>query len=171
MLHYKRTLKISMSQEELIVRIARNGWDVHIKRMDALLAALSDAQLDEEIAPGRNRGIYLLGHLIAVHDGLFDILGLGERLYPQLDSVYLSSPDKAGLDMLPAATLRKYWSEVNGRLTDRFSAMPASEWFMQHTHMSAEDFKKEPHRNKLSVLLSRTSHLGYHHGQLVLLKK
>ena len=33
-----------------------------------------------------------------------------------------------------------------------------------------EDFIKEPHRNKLNVLLTRTTHLAYHAGQLALLK-
>jgi hypothetical protein len=160
-----------MSQEQLYVSMARNSWDAHIKRTNAVLDGLTDAQLQEEIAPGRNRGIYLLGHLTAVHDAMFDILGLGQRQHPELDAVFLSSPDKAGLDMPSAAALRQSWSEVNARLGERLSKMLPSEWFTQHTQMSAEDFAKEPHRNKLSVLLSRTTHMAYHLGQLVLLKK
>jgi hypothetical protein len=167
----KELQKFSMNHEELYVKIVRGNWDTNIKRVDALLSALSDAQLEEEIAPGKNRGIYLLGHLTAVHDGLFDILGLGKRLYPQLDAVYLSSPDKAGLEMVPTPTLRQQWSEVNGQLAAQFSRMQPSDWFTQHMNMSPDDFIKEPHRNKLSVLLTRIGHLAYHHGQLVLLKK
>ncbi len=67
----KELQKFSMNHEELYVKIVRGNWDTNIKRVDALLSALSDAQLEEEIAPGKNRGIYLLGHLTAVHDGLF----------------------------------------------------------------------------------------------------
>ena len=33
-----------------------------------------------------------------------------------------------------------------------------------------EDFIKEPHRNKLNIILTRTTHLSYHTGQLALLK-
>jgi hypothetical protein len=161
-----------MSQDELYVKMALNGWDTNIKRMDSLLAALSDEQLEQEIAPGRNRGIYLLGHLTAVHDDMAELLGLGEKRHPGLEAVFLTNPDnKSGKDMPPVATLRPYWSEVNTRLADHFKTMTPGEWFSPHKRISADDFAKEPHRNKLSVLLNRTSHVAYHHGQLVLLRK
>lgn len=41
----------------------------------------------------------------------------------------------------------------------------------KHSAVSEEDFAKEPHRNKLNLLLNRTNHLSYHHGQLVFLKE
>ena len=34
--------------------------------------------------------------------------------------------------------------------------------------VSDEDFAREPHRNKLNVLISQTNHLSYHPGQLSL---
>ncbi len=37
--------------------------------------------------------------------------------------------------------------------------------------VTAEDFAREPHRNKLNIVLNRTGHVSYHLGQLVLLKK
>ena len=42
------------------------------------LDSLSDEQLQKEIAPGKNRGIYILGHLIAVHDDMLAILNWAE---------------------------------------------------------------------------------------------
>jgi hypothetical protein len=51
-----------------------------------------------EISPGRNSGVYLLGHLTAVSDGLLPILGFGERLYPQLENIFLKNPEKSGLE-------------------------------------------------------------------------
>lgn len=160
-----------MSLEQLYVKMALHAWESHIKRTDALFSSLTDEQLLQEVSPGRNRAIYLLGHLTAVHDSMCGILGLGERRYPQLDVIFLSSPDKAGPEMPPIKELRQYWSEANSRLADHFAKLPHPEWFQKHMSMSEEDFAKEPHRNKLSVLLNRTNHLAYHFGQLVLLKK
>ena len=161
-----------MTQEQLTVKMAVGSWETHIKRVDALLAALSDEQLSGEIAPGRNSGIYLLGHLTAVHDAMPVILGMGERLYPQLEAVFLTSPDKAGLEIPSTATLRQYWAETNSRLAGYFNKLQPEEWFQKHTQVSAGDFAKEPHRNKLNVLLGRDqSSDSYHHGQLALLKK
>jgi hypothetical protein len=37
--------------------------------------------------------------------------------------------------------------------------------------VTEEDFANEPHRNRLAILLSRTSHASYHLGQLMFLKK
>jgi hypothetical protein len=36
--------------------------------------------------------------------------------------------------------------------------------------VSEEDFAKEPHRNRFTLLLSRTGHLAFHLGQVVLVK-
>ena len=60
--------------------MALSAWDTYNARVTKLIDALSDEQLAAETAPGRNTGIYLFGHLVAVSDGLFPILGFGERL-------------------------------------------------------------------------------------------
>jgi hypothetical protein len=160
-----------MGQEQLFVQMALQAWEANVKRADALLASLTDDQLMNEIAPGRNRGIYLLGHLVAVHDSMCDILELGEKKYDFLGNIFLSNPDKAGIGMPELATLRHYWTETNNRLAGHFQTLTPEEWFEKHHNISAEDFLNEPHRNKLNVLISRTNHLAYHSGQLILLKK
>ena len=43
-------------------------------------------------------------------------------------------------------------------------------WLERHTAVSAEAFEKEPHRNKLNIIVSRSHHMAYHLGQLALLK-
>jgi hypothetical protein len=37
--------------------------------------------------------------------------------------------------------------------------------------MTDEDYAKDPMRNRLSVLLSRTNHLSFHIGQIILAPK
>jgi len=63
------------------------------------------------------------------------------------------------------------WNTVNTTLTNHFNTMQPSDWLDRHTKVSPEDFAKEPHRNKLNILLTRTNHLSYHSGQLNLLSK
>ena len=160
-----------MTQEQVYVKMAVSGWESGIKRADALFNSLSDEQLSQEIAPGRNSGIYLLGHLTAVHDAMPVILGLGKPSYPELAPVFIDSPDRSGKEMPPIATLRQQWAETNSRLAGLFADIPPSDWFQRHMSVSPEDFAKEPWRNKLNVLLGRTQHLASHQGQLNLLKK
>ena len=149
--------------------MALSAWDIHNARINKLLDALSDEQLGADTATGRNSGIYLLGHLIAVNDGLFQILGFGERLYPQLDKIFVESPDKSGLEMPSLNELKEYWKKVNDKLTDHILHMPEDEWFTRHTKVSEDDFVKEPHRNKLNIIINRTNHTSYHLGQLIYL--
>ncbi len=158
------------NQNELLIKMARATWDSQLKRANDIFDNLTAEQLQREIAPGKNTGIYLFGHLIAVHDALFPLLGLGERLYPELEAPFVENPDKSGLINSTTEELRQYWMDVHSALTTKFEAFTDEQWLEKHTAISAEDFKKEPHRNRLNVLLNRANHLAYHLGQVVLLK-
>jgi DinB superfamily len=160
-----------MNQQQLFIKMALDAWNGQVTRTDKLFNELTDEQLQNEVSPGRNTGVYLLGHLTAVHDSLFLLLGLGEKLYPELENIFIKNPDKSGLEKPAAKDLRNYWLEVNKKLSQHFNQYTADEWFQKHTAVSAEDFEKEPHRNRLNVLLSRTNHLAFHLGQLIFLKK
>ncbi|CAG4995176.1 hypothetical protein DYBT9275_01570 [Dyadobacter sp. CECT 9275] len=158
------------SGKELFIKMVISNWELQNTRLNSLLEKLSDERIAEETAPGRNAGIYILGHLAAVSDGMLPLLGLGERKYPELDKLFLTSPDKAGQEYPTPGQLRLYWSDINETLSSRFSQMEPSEWFEKHTSISEEDFAKEPHRNKLNILINRTNHQSYHFGQLIYLK-
>lgn len=160
-----------MNQHQLFVKMALDAWNVQLDRTTKLFDFLSDEQLRQEVAPGRNSGIYLLGHLTAVHDNLLPLLGFGQRLFPQLEDVFVKNPDKSGLEKPAPKDLRNYWNEVNRSLSQHFNALTLDQWLQKHSAVSDEDFEKEPHRNKLNVVLNRTSHLANHLGQLIFLKK
>lgn len=155
---------------ETIVKMILDRWNTSIKSTDTLFKSLSDEQLQNEVAPGKNRGIYLLGHLVAVHDDMLVLLDMGEKLYPELHEPFIQKADKAVPLTQPLAKLREYWVNQCAVLEQKFAAVQTEEWFKKHTAVSAEDFAKEPHRNKLNIILTRTTHLQYHLGQLVLLK-
>ena len=154
-----------------LVQVAINSWRLVLERANKTLTNLTEDQLLKEVAPGRNRLIYLWGHLTAVHDAMFPILGLGERLHPELDAKFISSPDKAGAKLPAAGELRKYWDEVNGKLISQFASLSEDEWLQRHNAVSTEDYAKDPTRNRLAVLLNRTNHMSYHLGQITLALK
>ena len=158
-------------QEDFIAKLIIDAWLGQVKRVNALLNELSDEQLQEEIAPGKNSGWYLVGHLAAIHDAMLPLLNLGQRNHPELEEIFIKNPDKSSLQK-PAVTLvRQYWKEANDILENHFLKMTTADWLQKHTSVSEEDFTKQPHRNKLNVLLTRTNHLSNHYGQLLLLKK
>lgn len=153
------------------IKMAISAWETQNARVKKVLDEFTDEQLFAETAPGRNSGVYLIGHLIAVSDRLFPILGFGERLYPNLDKIFIDNPDRSGIEMPAISELKEYWNKVNARLADHISQMPADEWFTRHNSVSETDFAKEPHRNKLNIIINRTNHTSYHLGQLIYLEK
>ena len=159
-----------MTTEELMSTTAVNTWKLVIGRFDKGIAPLTDEQLQQQVAPGRNRLLYLVGHLTAVHDRMFSLLDIGERLHPELDDIYITNPDKTHPDPLSATDLKQAWTDVNAKLTAAFEKLTPEEWLQKHTAVSDEDFTKDPTRNRLAILLSRTSHAAFHSGQAVLVK-
>ena len=79
-----------MTTEELLASTALGSWKLVVGRLSGSIASLNDEQLQRQIAPGKNRLLYLVGHLTAVHDRMFPLLGLGERLHPELDEAYVT---------------------------------------------------------------------------------
>ena len=160
-----------MTSEASFIDVALRSWKNNVDRAGDFFSALSQEELQREIAPGKNRLIYLWGHLAAVNDRMVAILGFGERLYPELDAMFVSSPDKTVDLTLSPEKLKHIWDEVNERLWTGICNLSPSEWLQKHTAVSDADFIREPHRNRFAVLLGRTAHLAYHFGQAVLAKQ
>ena len=157
-----------MKNEDSCVALGLKVWKAQIERADKLFEGLSSEEVLQEIAPGRNRLLYLWGHLTAVHDAMLPLLALGERLHPEFDVAFISNPDKSRVGIPSHEQVRRAWHAVNAELWKGFTKMSWSDWAQRHTSVSEEDFAKDASRNRFSILLSRTNHLSYHLGQAVL---
>jgi hypothetical protein len=157
-----------MGNEDSYVALGLKAWNAQIDRTDKLFGGLSSEEILREIAPGRNRLLYLWGHLTAIHDAMLPLLSLGERLHPEFDVAFVSNPDKSRTDIPSHEQVRQAWNAVNARLGKGFLKMSWSDWVQRHSAVSEEDFAKDASRNRFAILLSRTNHLSYHLGQAVL---
>jgi hypothetical protein len=157
-----------MGNEGSYVALGLKVWKAQIERADKLFRSLSSDDVLREIAPGKNRLLYLWGHLTAIHDAMLPLLGMGERLYPEFDVAFVSNPDKSQAAIPSHEQVRQAWETVNGELSKRFEKLSWSDWVQRHSAVSEEDFAKDASRNRFSILLSRTNHLSYHLGQAVL---
>jgi hypothetical protein len=160
-----------MTPDESLAATAVHAWTLNINRADKVFSGLTDEQLRREVAPGKNRLVYLWGHLIAVHDAMLPLLGIGARLHPELDAMFLTEADQPTSELPSAAELGRYWAEVNGALVAGFERFTPADWTARHTAMSDADFAANPLRNRLAVLMSRTGHVAYHLGQCALAAK
>ena len=157
-----------MENEGSCIALALKVWKTQIDRADKLFRSLSSEDVLREIAPGRNRLVYLWGHLTAIHDAMLPLLGLGERLHPEFDVAFVANPDKSQAGIPSHEEVRRAWNVVNAELRKGFEKMSWSDWVQRHSAVSEEDFAKDASRNRFSILLSRTNHLSYHLGQAVL---
>lgn len=154
----------------LYVTTALKSWDTWLGRAGKLFDSLSDEEMLAEIAPGKNRPVYLLGHLTAVHDSMVPQLRLGEAYYPHFRELFIDKHDRA-VEIPATSELRQAWKDVGQTLSRLFQSISAEEWLERHATVSEEDFSLDPSRNRLAILLSRTGHLSYHLGQLRLRAK
>src|SRR5580692_7022976 len=158
----------AMVNEGSYVALGLKVWKAQIERADKLFRGLSSEEVLREIAPGRNRLLYLWGHLTAIHDAMLPLLVLGERLHPEFDVAFVSNPDKSQADIPSHEQVRHAWNTINGELWKGFEKMSWSDWLQRHSAVSAEDFAEDASRNRFAILLSRTNHLSYHLGQAML---
>jgi hypothetical protein len=158
----------AMGNDGAYVALGLKVWKAQIERADKLFGSLSSEEVQREIAPGKNRLLYLWGHLTAIHDAMLPLLGLGERLHVEFDTAFVSNPDKSQAATPSHEQVRQAWNAVNGELRKGFEEMSWSDWLQRHAAVPEEDFAKDASRNRFAVLLSRTNHLSYHLGQAML---
>lgn len=160
----------SIDKDALFVSMVLNAWDTYTKRVTDLIDKFSDQGLLKQVAPGRNRVYYLIGHLTVVNDRMLPLLGIGETAYPDLEEMFLTNPDNKELTGPTPEVLRQNWKDSLIRLKKGFQQFSIDDWFSKHNSVSQQDFEKDPNRNKLNVVINRTNHLASHYGQLLLVK-
>jgi hypothetical protein len=154
-----------MTLETSLIDSALRNWRSNVDRAGKLFGNLPQEQLLQEVAPGKNRVIYLWGHLTAFNDALIPLLGFGSRIHPELDLMFVSNPDRTVPAILLGEDLEIIWQETSEILWTSFTKLSVADWLQKHSAVSEEDFLREPHRNRFTVLLGRTGHIAYHLGQ------
>ena len=153
-----------MTPETSLIDSALRNWRSNVDRAGKLFGNLSEEQLLREVAPGKNRLIYLWGHLTAFNDALIPLLGFGPRIHPELDLMFVSNPDRTVPAILLGEDFKIIWQETSQLLWTGFSKLSVADWLQKHGAVSEEDFLREPHRNRFTILLGRTAHIAITFG-------
>ena len=133
-----------MTFETSLIDSALRNWRSTVDRAGKLFGSLSQEQLLQEVAPGKNRLIYLWGHLTATNDALIPLLGFGSRIHPELDQMFVSNPDRIVPNILSGGELKIIWQETSETLWTGFSKLSVADWLQKHGAVSEEDFLREP---------------------------
>src|ERR1700686_1134034 len=124
---------VPMTSPKLSVQVAINSWRLVVERANKIFSTLTEDELLKEVAPGRNRLMYLWGHLTAIHDAMLPLLGLGKRLYSEFDVAFVINPDKSQTVTPSHEEIRRAWITVNGELSKGFEKMSQSDWLQRHS--------------------------------------
>jgi hypothetical protein len=144
-------------------------WENKIQETTDLFIAIGEQFAMEPVAPGKNRVIYLLGHLIVASDCFLAALEPDARRYPEYDELFLTPQHHA--NEYPAyELLLQQWVSINEVLFAYLRQLSPADWKSKHNYISETDFIFEPKRNKFNVLLNRNAHLFHHAGQLALIR-
>jgi hypothetical protein len=160
---------MQMETHQFMIDQLLDQWENKIRETTDLFEAIGEGMAMEPVAPGKNRVIYLLGHLIVVHDLLFEALELGSRSFSNYDQLFLT-PQHVSNIYPPYELLLQQWTSLNSKLTARLRQLSINEWHSKHHYISEADFVVQPKRNKFNIFISRNSHLFHHAGQLALIR-
>lgn len=145
-------------QARLFTRIALRTWKATVGRFDDIVVAASDEELEREVTAGKSRLSYLIGHLTALNDRLFTVLGLGERNHAELDAEFGEERDAHRAIGLSARRMRQAWNDVNAALLAGMERLTPEQWLEKAALLDEA--------NRLSVLLDWTDHLSLHSTQI-----
>ena len=141
-------------------------WNAYNKRIQKKLDSISEEKFNTPIVAGGNSPSWLMGHLADTDDALLELFGIRKRLFPELAKIYHHEKGTNQTGHLTKDELKVKWSSILAELDSAFKTWSESDWHSRHMAVSEEDFKKEPHRNKLNVMLSRVTHKASHLGQI-----
>lgn len=154
-----------------ILDICLIQWDAYNRNMQKALDSIHEENFHKPIVPGGNSPSWLLGHLADTDDALLELFGIRKRMFPELATIYHHERGTNQNGHLTKEELTTKWIMIVTELDRAFKSMSESDWLGRHMVVSEEDFKKQPHRNKLNVMLSRVTHKASHLGQIALQTK
>lgn len=144
-------------------------WENKIKETTEIFELLGERRAMKPVAPGKNRLIYLLGHLLVIHDGIFETLEVGKRRYTHYDDLFLTPQHPANV-YPPYGLLLQQWIALNETLIFQLRYISPDEWLSKQHYISEMDFILQPNKNKFYGFQCLTGHLFHHLGQLALIE-
>ncbi len=146
-------------------------WSMYNNRMQKVFETISEENYNKPISANGNSPSWIMGHLADTDDSLLELFGIGNRKHPELKTIYHHERGTNQSGHLSKIDLMTKWKSITSELDKAFKSWSEGEWLSRHTAVSEEDFKKEPHRNKLNVMLSRVGHRASHLGQIAMQSK
>jgi hypothetical protein len=142
---------------------------VMIDWVEMYLDAVSDEEFKIEVVPGRNTGVWILGHLIVSDDDLSLYITKEPILFPELQTTFKQGSSKQDPETYPSVSeLRQKWKSVCAKNDKLFNELN-DEILDQYHEMIQGDPEADYFKTKERVLVNWTFHQIHMAGELALL--
>lgn len=122
-----------------------------------------------ELSPGKNHGVFILGHLVASDDDFSVYMGKGGYLFPEYQEIFSAGSELLPVDYYPSVKeILEKWKAVcekNEKIYQELTDAELSEY-----HANCEDPEKDFFKTKERVIQMWQTHQAYHVGQFGLLE-
>lgn len=139
-----------------------NDW------IDGLLKSFKDEDYLIEISPGKNHGVFILGHLVASDDDFSLYMGKGDFLFPEYQDMFASgSPLKPASEYPTVKEILEKWKAVCDKNEKIYQELTDAE--LSEYHELCKDPEKDWFKTKARVVQAWQLHQNYHAGQLAVI--
>ncbi|MEP7146575.1 MAG: DinB family protein [bacterium] len=139
-----------------------DGW------VNIYIDSLTDEEFEMELSPGKNHGVWILGHLITSDDDFSLYMGKGELLFPEYHDLFGQGSMLQPVKNYPKVlVLRKHWNDIIGKNKKIYENLKDEEF--EHPPANIADNKEDYFKTKARVIMAWQLHQVYHGGQLSVL--
>jgi uncharacterized damage-inducible protein DinB len=151
--------------DNIIAKKFFQQYEMMVGWINETMGGLSDEDFKTELSPGKNHGVWILGHMIVCDDDFSLYMGKGELLYPEFAETFGQSSKILPVeDYPPVAELKGWWNKVCLKNKKIYSELKDSEF--DEPHALVTDFEKDFFKTKGRVVMAWQLHQMYHNGQL-----
>ncbi|HMS64085.1 MAG TPA: DinB family protein [Ignavibacteria bacterium] len=139
-----------------------------IEWVNIYINALDDKELEMELSPGKNHGVWILGHLIASDDDFSVYMGKGELLFPEYSELFGQGSKLKKVSEYPEVSkLREQWMTVFEKNKKIYVNLRDEEFEEIPENMDEDGMNYFTSKGK--VIMAWQLHQMYHGGQLSVL--
>jgi len=154
--------------ENILSKQFQRQHEMMIEWVNGIIEPLSDEEFKMELSPGKNNGVWLLGHLIVSDDDFSEFMGKGEAIFPQYIIFFGQGSKILPAESYPPVTeLKDAWKKVCDKNRKIYSGLSDDE--LQQPHALVKDFDIDYFKTKERVIMAWHLHQLYHAGQLGIL--
>ncbi len=139
-----------------------------IEWVNIYINSLTDEEFEMELSPGKNRGVWILGHMITSDDEFSVFMGKGDLLFPYYPELFGQGSKLQPLQSYPEVSeLRQQWNDVIEKNKNIYENLKDEE--LEQPHNNIVEGKEDFFKTKARVIMAWHLHQMYHAGQLGLL--